>query len=598
MREKTFHRKMVIPAILLIAGICLVLLNGMVPRICSGLLIGTALISMIQSSIPQKRKYLTTSQLAAIRSKENTLPRIAEAQIADETSSIQPSCLGSEHRKQKWKQTETVVNEILDHFISLISSKLHYNTIAVFFPAPDNGYALRRFLSKSEHINRDSILIPKRGILGSLITEGLRPFYEPDFSSGNTTLYYYDEEYTYPQEENVRSVLVSPIEAGGVNRGILLVDNTEADSYTPEDHAYLNTLAKTLGQAVFFAYLTTEHKLEYQRLAAMSNIEKEFWRNLDYDYVMDRMTEIIPYAIPCDRLTISIKQENDPDAKIVRVYGEESEDFLDRTFFPGTNNSRSLVSMAYSKDFGFFRNFNPDHYEIRYNEDETQCSSFASFMAVPFGVDKCKGMILVESVRKDVFTNSNLDLLSRIATSVGLALEKIFVIRQADALATHDGLTGLYNHRHFQKILSQKISHCTRYNEPLSLILCDIDFFKKLNDNHGHPFGDKVLKGVASKLESSIRADIDAAARYGGEEFVLILDKTDQQKAKDTVERIRQGIASQIFKTSHGTDVTTTMSFGIAAYPEHARAANELISKADKALYSAKQNGRNRVEIF
>lgn len=589
---------MIVPAFLIAVGISLVFLESLVARISSCLLVGTALASVILSSTPKRRKHLTTSQLAAIRSSENILPKIAEAQISEETAAIQPSSLGSDHRRQEWKKTESVVDTVLDHFISLICSRLDYNTIAVFFPAPDNGFALRRFLSKSDHINKNSILVPKRGILGSLITEGLKPLYEPRFSNGNTTLYYYDEEYTYRPEENVQSVLVSPIEAAGVNRGILLVDNTKEDCYTPEDHAYLNTVASTLGQAVYFAYLTTEHRLEYQRLAAMSNIEKEFWRNLDYDFVMDRMTEIIPYAIPCDRLTVSIRMENDAEAKIVRVYGHQSEELLNHTFSPGTSGSKSLMAVAYSKDFGFFRNYNRDHYEVRYTEDEPKCNSFGSFMAVPFGVDKCKGVMLIESVKRDIFTNSNLDLLSRIATSAGLALEKIFVLRQADALATHDGLTGLYNHRHFQKILSGKISSCTRYKEPLSLVLCDIDFFKKLNDNHGHPFGDKVLKGVANKLESSIRADIDAAARYGGEEFVLVLDKTDQERAKDTVERIRQGIASQIFKTTNGTDVNVTMSFGIAVYPEHARAANELISNADKALYRAKENGRNRVEIF
>ncbi|MFW6245722.1 MAG: diguanylate cyclase [Fibrobacterota bacterium] len=598
MRRDLFHKKIIIPAILIAVGISLVFLQGMIPKISSCFLVGTALSSFILSSTPKKRKHLTTSQLAAIRSSENILPKIAEAQIAEETAAVQPSALGSDHRKQEWKRTESVVDSILDHFISLVCSKLEYNTIAVFFPAPDNGYALRRFLSKSEHVNKNSILVPKRGILGSLITEGLKPLYEPHFSNGNATLYYYDEEHSYRHEENVQSVLVSPITAGGVNRGLLLVDNTKANVYTPEDHAYLNSVAATLGQAVYFAYLTTEHKLEYQRLAAMSNIEKEFWRNLDYDFVMDRMTEIIPYAIPCDRLTISIKKEEDAEAKIVRVYGHESEKFLDLTFSPGTSGSKSLMTMAYLKDFGFFRNYNKDHYETRYREDEPKSNVFGSFMAVPFGIDKCKGMMLVESEKRDIFTNSNLDLLSRIATSAGLALEKIFVLRQADALATHDGLTGLYNHRHFQKILSNKIPSCARYNEPLSLVLCDIDYFKKLNDNYGHPFGDKVLRGIASKLENSIRADIDAAARYGGEEFVLVLDKTDQERAKDTVERIRQGIASQVFKTTSGTDVNVTMSFGIAVYPDHARAANELISNADKALYRAKENGRNRVEVF
>ncbi len=591
-------KKMIIPSLLLAGGLSLLFMKSSYIKVSSGLLLGTAITSMMYSGLPKRKKRFTTSQIAAIRSSENQFPCITEAQVAEEASTIQPTALGSDHKRQEWQKAEAVVDGILDHYISLICSKLEYNTIAVFFPAPDNGYALRKHLSRSDKVFKGSILIPRRGILGSLITDGLRPLYEPTFASGNATLYYYDEEQEYTPEETVRSLLVSPIVAEGVNRGILLVDNTVAECYSAEDHAYLNTIASLIGKSVYFAYIAAEHRLEYQRLAAMSNMEKEFWINLDLDSVMNKMVEIIPYAIPCDRLTISIKQENEQTAKIIRVYGHQSEELLNKTFSLGEDNSKSLMTMAYSKDFGFFRNFNRDHYEVRYSEDETKCGDFASFMAVPFGIDKSKGMMLVESVKKDIFSNSNLDLLSRIATSAGLALEKIFVIRQADALATHDGLTGLYNHRHFQKILASKISSCTRYKDPLTLVLCDIDFFKKLNDTYGHPFGDTVLKGVAAKLDSCIRADIDAAARYGGEEFVLILDKTSDTTARDTVERIRQSIEELVFKTVNGQDVKVTMSFGIAAYPEHAREINQLIANADKALYKAKENGRNRVEVY
>jgi diguanylate cyclase (GGDEF)-like protein len=128
--------------------------------------------------------------------------------------------------------------------------------------------------------------------------------------------------------------------------------------------------------------------------------------------------------------------------------------------------------------------------------------------------------------------------------------------------------------------------------------MCDIDHFKNLNDSYGHRFGDLALKEISIKLQSSIREGIDTAARYGGEEFALILNETAAVSAKETVERIRQQIADMLFTTPQGTTLHCTMSFGIAIYPIHAKSQESLIRRADKALYRAKETGRNKVEVI
>jgi diguanylate cyclase (GGDEF)-like protein len=156
----------------------------------------------------------------------------------------------------------------------------------------------------------------------------------------------------------------------------------------------------------------------------------------------------------------------------------------------------------------------------------------------------------------------------------------------------------LFNRQHFKKILTTKIAASKRYNHPISFVICDIDFFKKINDNYSHDFGDVVLKGVAAKLNVSVRQDIDAVARWGGEEFVIIIDKSDSDAAREMADRIRAEIETLLFKAGDGREVKTSMSFGIAEFPKHARDDAELIENADKALYAAKKNGRNRVEIY
>ena len=210
----------------------------------------------------------------------------------------------------------------------------------------------------------------------------------------------------------------------------------------------------------------------------------------------------------------------------------------------------------------------------------------------------CKGAFFLESSRKKAFSDSDRDLLARLATSAGLAIEKLQIIEQANALATHDGLTGLINHRQFQAMLKDEITRAIRYDDPLSLVLCDIDFFKKVNDAYGHQFGDQVLREISTKLKEKTREGVDFVARYGGEEFALVLVKTDASTAVDTVERIRQHVADITFKGPRGEDIHVTMSFGIAVYKEHAKQIDMLIQKADKALYRAKETGRNKVELF
>lgn len=161
-------------------------------------------------------------------------------------------------------------------------------------------------------------------------------------------------------------------------------------------------------------------------------------------------------------------------------------------------------------------------------------------------------------------------------------------------LATTDGLTGLYNHRFFQEQMNMCIENSKRYESKFSLLLIDIDFFKKFNDNYGHQAGDAVLKQVAELLKKSVRAT-DIVARYGGEEMAIILPNTDFEQASITAQKICDKVATTPFYLNAKTTKSVTISLGVATYPEHAESSADLIEYADKGLYAAKENGRNQV---
>jgi diguanylate cyclase (GGDEF)-like protein len=160
-----------------------------------------------------------------------------------------------------------------------------------------------------------------------------------------------------------------------------------------------------------------------------------------------------------------------------------------------------------------------------------------------------------------------------------------------------DGLTGLDNRRHVEQRLGEMFEHATRLNEPLGCVMCDVDHFKSVNDTYGHQAGDAVLRQVADILRDSAR-EIDRVGRYGGEEFIVLLPAANVDDARAFAERVRRAVEAREFTYDGGT-LRRTLSAGAAAWPHPAiRHQEALVKAADDALYAAKQNGRNRVEVF
>ncbi len=160
-------------------------------------------------------------------------------------------------------------------------------------------------------------------------------------------------------------------------------------------------------------------------------------------------------------------------------------------------------------------------------------------------------------------------------------------------LAIHDGLTGLYNHREFQRLLHQEVERSKRSEEPISLLFLDIDKFKEFNDEFGHQQGDIAIEIIANLISEQVR-QIDTTARYGGEEFSVILPTTKGSEATTIAERIREAVNTQPFIVKEKVN-QLSVSIGIAEYPTDADNPSDLIEAADLALYTAKRSGRDRV---
>jgi len=189
----------------------------------------------------------------------------------------------------------------------------------------------------------------------------------------------------------------------------------------------------------------------------------------------------------------------------------------------------------------------------------------------------------------NLYTHDDLDLMMRMSNQAGIIIENAQLYSQALVRANTDGLTGLYNHRHFHERIDQEIARGSRFGTMFSLIMLDIDLFKTYNDIYGHLAGDEVLRRIGGDINSAIRS-IDLAFRYGGEEFTIILPETRLEDAYKVAERMRKTIESQTSSRA----MPITISLGVASWPTDGVMKEEIITRADAALYRAKQLGRNR----
>jgi two-component system, cell cycle response regulator len=199
---------------------------------------------------------------------------------------------------------------------------------------------------------------------------------------------------------------------------------------------------------------------------------------------------------------------------------------------------------------------------------------------------------MVAGGRDVPFTPEEAELFRIFALQGEAALRNVLLFEEVKSLAVRDGLTGLYNYRHFREVLDHQIEVSRRYGWPLSLLFVDIDDFKVVNDTWGHPEGDLVLKALTHFLQTHVR-HADVISRYGGEEFVVLLPQTSYQQAYRLAERLRAEMAATPIALSHG-EILITVSIGVASLHSEMN-GEELLKAADAGLYRAKQTGKNRV---
>jgi two-component system cell cycle response regulator len=485
-----------------------------------------------------------------------------------------------EEEKLSQGSIETIHQQLL-HTIELLRQSLGLKTCALLWLDSSGEKLKLKELSTSAQNLAEGTLSAHSGVFAAVLKDG-RPC---TLESPRPGLLAY-----YQGPEEVSAFVGVPIFEGKTVRGVLIGDRATGPAFAVTETELFTSAAAQIMRIV-------QSERVFQAVERSKHEHERFYRASTALNRALTLEEIYAAAIEgargvCDFDFVAIAAfDSQNGTHIINVAVGEGGDTLAGTKH---RDAASVASMVVKNKLalpvsGEWR----DRHDTHIFDAGERIKGFESLYVLPLLVkDEVLGTFTVAARRPGAFASDRREMLGVVANQVAISLQNGRMVQSLEEQATTDGLTGLVNHRTFQERFSAMLGRADRHKFRVSILLTDIDHFKKVNDTYGHPTGDAVLKRVAAILKASARK-IDIVARYGGEEFALVLEGTDRAGARQLAERIREEVAAQNYESSKGP-FKATLSLGVAVYPDDGKAKQEVIACADKALYAAKHGGRNR----
>ncbi len=387
--------------------------------------------------------------------------------------------------------------------------------------------------------------------------------------------------------------LIVPLRAQNNFIGTLnVVRMNSKPSFSSEDQAFLQDLAYRAALAIENARLYAAEAQRARELDALHKAASALLGTLDLDTLLGQILDAAQNAIPAaEKGLLHLINPGTSELQLRAMLGYQNPRIqkitggVEQQYLLAAVHERRALLVPDTLAGIDAQNVNPD----------AQPKVRSAVVAPLIVENKILGVLSLSSSLPSAFGEADLRLLVSLSATTSAAIQNALLHSEVQRLAITDSLTGLYNRRGFFDLGQREIDRFQRFSRALSAIMLDIDFFKGINDTHGHSAGDQVLVTLARRCRTNIR-HVDILSRYGGEEFVILLPETDLFTATEIAERIRRSVAEEPFQLGREA-VRVTISLGVTRALPDTPDLQALLERADAALYRAKQNGRNRIEV-
>jgi two-component system cell cycle response regulator len=499
---------------------------------------------------------------------------------------------GAAHKGDDERLARSGVEEIHQSVLfalRLLRESLHLYT-AVLLWQNDDGTHLRisELASDAPNLSEGPFLVGD-GIFGAAISQrsavnigSLKPGYKLPYYVGPCP---------------VRAALALPVFEHGQLRGVLVVDRVEDRAFSPKEQEIIEEAAR-------YAVRAIQNERVFVQLERAKVEQGKLYRAAEALGAATTESSVVEAGVKSAReitsvdfAAVTLFDEAAKMHEIRAVSGDGAGDILGQRF----RHNAGLVSMV-------LQNRHPLPYRGEYDPQRqivftrrVTPPAMPSIVVLPLLVhDRPLGTLVLGSRKRAAFNDAARSTLEVLASHMAVSLSNARMLRRLEELATMDGLTGLLNKRAMLEVAEQKIASAKRFGKHLSVLVTDIDHFKKVNDTYGHDVGDVVIKGLGEILRR-LKRNTDAVARFGGEEFVIICEETDARGAMLLAERVREELEKTIFhppgKVGPGgtpLGISVNCSIGIATFPDAGSNWDEMFKAADESLYVSKRSGRNR----
>lgn len=391
-------------------------------------------------------------------------------------------------------------------------------------------------------------------------------------------------------DTKLRSAMALPLIVDGRNLGAVIITYKQPHKFQTDEIEISEQAGRLLALALakFQAMERAERRAD--EAETMRRVGSTVAETLNLQEATTRLLEQLAYIIPHDSASVQLLRGNELEIIGGEGWTDTSSIIGVRFPIPGNNPNTKVIETRTP----LLLNDTYEAYPVF--RTISHASHIRSWMGVPLVVrNQVIGLLAIDSREINHFTQDDVQLASAFASQVAVAIENARLFDEVQQLAITDGLTGLYNRRYFMELAQSEFERARRYKRHLSAMMFDIDHFKKVNDNCGHPFGDMVLQKIAGLCKEKLR-EADPIARYGGEEFVALIVEAGSKHAKMVGERLRSEVEKMVTQHEKG-EIRVTVSVGIAEMNNDTPTIESLIARADQALYVAKHKGRNSVIV-